>query len=173
MQTTLSCRDALAVLRRQYGLEASPRKKNHRNHDLKAQDAPALEQVSDCCDCFNHMLQSKDGNAMQIIVGVLLFTPLLFLLPTTAVYYMLALLLHTAVLVTCWGLEILDQLCQTIPLHTLWCWAVKPGMLPGEHPGACFMDVALVMSMAQMCSCNIPKINVSIHCRHTDVCCSA
>ena len=41
------CRDALAVLRKQYGLEASPRK-NHRHHDVKAQDAPALEQVSDC-----------------------------------------------------------------------------------------------------------------------------
>ena len=39
------CRDALAVLRRQYGLEASPRKKNHQHPDLKAQDAPALEQV--------------------------------------------------------------------------------------------------------------------------------
>lgn len=44
---TTFCRDALVVLRRQHGLEASPRKKNH-CHDLKAQDAPALEQVSGC-----------------------------------------------------------------------------------------------------------------------------
>ena len=69
---------------------------------------------------------------MQMIVGVLLFTPLLFLLPTTAVYYALALLLHTAVVVVCWGLEVLVQLAQNIPLYTIWCWAVKPGMLPGD-----------------------------------------
>lgn len=69
---------------------------------------------------------------MQIIVGVLLFTPLLFLLPTTAVYYALALLLHTAVLAACWGLEILVQLTHSIPVFTIWCWAMKPGVLPGE-----------------------------------------
>lgn len=69
---------------------------------------------------------------MQIIVGVLLFTPLLFLLPTTTVYYVLVLLLHTAVLAVCWGLEILMQLVRSIPLYTMWCWAVKPGMLPGD-----------------------------------------
>ena len=69
---------------------------------------------------------------MQMIVGVLLFTPLLFLLPTTAVYYALALLLHTAVLVVCWGLEVLIQLAQSIPLYTIWCSAVNPGMLPGD-----------------------------------------
>lgn len=77
---------------------------------------------------------------MQIIVGVLLFTPLLFLLPTTTVYYVLVLLLHTTVLAVCWGLEILMQLVQSIPLYTTWCWAVKPGMLPGEltrHPASC------------------------------------
>lgn len=41
------CRDALAVLRRQYVFEASPRKQDHKHHDLTATDAPALEQVSD------------------------------------------------------------------------------------------------------------------------------
>lgn len=42
------CRDALAVVRRQYGFKASPRKHDHKLHDVKANDAPALEQVSDC-----------------------------------------------------------------------------------------------------------------------------
>ena len=79
-----------------------------------------------------HLIQSQAAISMQIIVGVLLFTPLVFLLPTTAVYYALALLLHTAVLAACRGLEVLVQLGQTIPLYTLWCWAVKPGMMPGE-----------------------------------------
>lgn len=166
-----SCRDALAVLRRQYGLEASPRKKNHQNHDLMANDAPALEQVSDCYDCFKHMLQSEAGNAMQIIVGVLLFTPLLFLLPTTAVYYMLALLLHSAVLLTCWGLEIVDQLCRTIPLHTLWCWGVKPGMLPGELTSWCMLNGhCLVINMPQLYH---TQDESSFLCRHTEVCSSA
>lgn len=111
---------------------------------------------------------------MQIIVGVLLFTPLLFLLPTTAVYYVLALLLHTVVLVTCWGLEILDQLCQTIPLHTLWCWVVKPGMLPGELTSWCMLclvyalllvlpcDCSHVIHKTQLCSCTVPKMYHSI-----------
>ncbi|KAL3157553.1 hypothetical protein ABBQ32_012008 [Trebouxia sp. C0010 RCD-2024] len=38
-------RDALAVLRRQYVFEASPRKQDHKHHDLTATDAPALEQA--------------------------------------------------------------------------------------------------------------------------------
>ena len=46
MKETALCRDALAVLRKQYGLEASPRKK-HGHHDVKAQNTPALEQVRD------------------------------------------------------------------------------------------------------------------------------
>ena len=96
---------------------------------------------------------------MQIIVGVLLFTPLLFLLPTTAVYYMLALLLHTAVLVTCWGLEILDQLCQTVPLHSLWCWAVKPGMLPGELTSWCILYCVL-----PYCSHSSQGATVQLYC---------
>ena len=155
------CRDALALLRRQHGLEASPRKKNHRHSDLKAQDVPALEQVG-IAEFLRHLLQSQAENSMQIIVGVLLFTPLLFLLPTTTVYYVLALLLHTAVLVTCWGLEILVQLGQTIPLYTLWCWAMRPGILPGELASWYMLCLFKSDSEDQLCSSTLQQMNVVI-----------
>ena len=68
---------------------------------------------------------------LQMIVGVLLFTPLLFLLPTTSVYYVLVLLLHTAVLMACWALQMSSRLLQRHPAYFLWCWAFKPGLVPG------------------------------------------
>ncbi|KAL0020675.1 hypothetical protein WJX79_008554 [Trebouxia sp. C0005] len=103
-------RDALAVLRRQYGLENSPRKRRQGISHHNEQDGLALEQM---------------------IVGVLLFTPLLFLLPTTSVYYVLVLLLHTAVLMVCWALQMSSRLLHRNPAYFLWCWAFKPGLVPG------------------------------------------
>lgn len=70
---------------------------------------------------------------LQMIVGVLLFTPLLFLLPTTSVYYILVLLLHAAVLMACWALQISSRLLQRNSAYFLWCWALKPGLVPGMH----------------------------------------
>ena len=81
------------------------------------------------------------ANVVQMIVGVLLFTPLLFLLPTTAVYYVLALLLYAAVLAMSWGLEVFKQLACSVPLYTVWCWAVEPGMLPGESLLCCSLSI--------------------------------
>ncbi|KAL0020426.1 hypothetical protein WJX77_001992 [Trebouxia sp. C0004] len=103
-------RDALAVLRRQYGLESSPRERRREISHHKEEDGLALEQM---------------------IVGVLLFTPLLFLLPTTFVYYVLVLLLHTAVLMACWALQMSSRLLHRSPAYFLWCWAFKPGLVPG------------------------------------------
>ncbi len=40
------CRDALAVLRRQYGLENSPRKRRQEMSHHQNQDSLALEQVT-------------------------------------------------------------------------------------------------------------------------------
>lgn len=129
------CRDALAVLRRQYGFEASPRKRKqtHCCHH-EDQDGLALEQVRmGCCiqqPCWSEQM-CKASCVLQMIVGVLLFTPLLFLLPTTCVYYVLFLLLHVSVMLARWGLQTLSNLLHSNPAYFLWCWMFKPGMVPG------------------------------------------
>ena len=80
---------------------------------------------------------------LQMIVGVLLFTPLLFLLPTTSVYYVLVLLLHTAVLMARWALQMSSRSLHRNPAYFLWCWAVKPGLVPGTSCTSCHISKEL------------------------------
>ena len=84
---------------------------------------------------------------LQMIVGVLLFTPLLFLLPTTSVYYVLVLLLHTAVLMACGALQMASRLLHRNPAYFLWCWAFKPGLVPGMHCASCYITKKLVINV--------------------------
>ena len=69
--------------------------------------------------------------ALQMIVGVLLFTPLLLLLPTTLVYYVLALGLHSAVFTLCQATELFIELLYLNPTYFAWCWAFQPNLVPG------------------------------------------
>lgn len=67
-----------------------------------------------------------------MIVGVLLFTPLLLLLPTTTVYYVLALVLHTTVYFTCEAMHLAAELLYLNPACFLWCWVFQPSMVSGD-----------------------------------------
>lgn len=135
-----ACRDALAVLRRQYGFEASPSKRKRKLLHADEEDGLALEQVSLMLYHNSYFVSSHNISVvlLQMIVGVLLFTPLLFLLPTTFVYYILVLVLHTFVLGACWALQTLSQLLHRNPAYFLWSWAANPGIVPGKsHPLSC------------------------------------
>lgn len=71
-----------------------------------------------------------------MIVGVLLFTPLLLLLPTTFVYYVLALGLHCGAYFTCQALQLITELLHLNPVFFAWCWAFRPGLVSGM-PSVC------------------------------------
>ena len=66
-----------------------------------------------------------------MIVGVLLFTPLLLLLPTTLVYYVLAMGLHCGAYLTCQTLQLVIELLYLNPMFFAWCWAFRPGLVSG------------------------------------------
>lgn len=76
-------------------------------------------------------MQLSQSNALQMIVGVLLFTPLLLLLPTTLVYYVLALGLHATVFMACQAIQLVIELLYLNPIYFAWCWAFQPNLMPG------------------------------------------
>ena len=136
-----TCRDALALLRKRHGLGASPAKRKQKQNINSVEDELALEQV--CCVhlCLRVAAFQYTGwftwltcrLLLQMIVGVLLFTPLLFLLPTTAVYYAMSLLLFGCVLLTCWALKTVCQVASSNLAFSCWCWLFKPHMVPGKE----------------------------------------
>lgn len=69
---------------------------------------------------------------LQMIVGVLLFTPLLLLMPTTLVYYLLAVVCYGTVAVLSNMLEFTCNFLLRNPLYLIWCWVFSPGLLTGK-----------------------------------------
>ena len=65
------------------------------------------------------------------MVGVLLFAPLFFLLPTSLVYYILACSLHLSCAAVQIGLRLAVQLLLQNPAYAIWCWVTRPGVLSG------------------------------------------
>lgn len=53
---TATCRDALAMLRKQYGFEASPKKRKQKLREGNEEDGLALEQVTAGCYATNVLL---------------------------------------------------------------------------------------------------------------------
>ena len=79
------------------------------------------------------------------MVGVLLFAPLFFLLPTSLVYYILACSLHLSCAGVQAGLRLAVQLLLRNPAYTVCCWGARPGMLSGG-PRGCFGIIPLSCS---------------------------
>jgi hypothetical protein len=79
-----------------------------------------------------HDVQAEDPLVVeQLIVGVLLFTPLLLLLPTTGVFYLLALVLHGAAEAFRGALGSLGTLLHCRELYAALLSAWRPGIFPG------------------------------------------
>ncbi|CAK7342708.1 unnamed protein product [Dovyalis caffra] len=75
-------------------------------------------------------LDSYDYSVKQHIVGSLLFTPLLLLLPTTSVFYMFFTILSTAVALTCILIEVMISMIHSTPPIKIFLWLVRRRRFP-------------------------------------------
>ncbi|KAK9097391.1 hypothetical protein Sjap_022888 [Stephania japonica] len=73
---------------------------------------------------------SYDYNVEQHVVGSLLFTPLLLLLPTTSVFYIYFTILDTTTSFICILIEVAISVIHATPYVEIFLWAVAPRMFP-------------------------------------------
>ncbi|KAL2320703.1 hypothetical protein Fmac_029672 [Flemingia macrophylla] len=75
-------------------------------------------------------LDSFDYTVKQHIVGSLLFTPLLLLLPTTSVFYIFFSIVDTTVNLVCLLIEVTISVIHATPYTKIFLWLVRPGRFP-------------------------------------------
>ncbi|XP_058204478.1 uncharacterized protein LOC131318596 isoform X1 [Rhododendron vialii] len=73
---------------------------------------------------------SYEYTVEQHIVGSLLFTPLLLLLPTTSVFYIFFTILMCAVSCACLAIDILRSIIHATPYIKIFLWLVRPRRFP-------------------------------------------
>ncbi|KAJ4971589.1 hypothetical protein NE237_004688 [Protea cynaroides] len=77
-----------------------------------------------------HRLDSYDYTVEQHIVGSLLFTPLLLLLPTTSVFYIFFAIMNTVICFICMFIEITVSILHAVPYAKIFLWAVRARRFP-------------------------------------------
>ncbi|KAH8506648.1 hypothetical protein H0E87_013445 [Populus deltoides] len=75
-------------------------------------------------------LDSYDYTVKQHIVGSLLFTPLLLLLPTTSVFYMFFTILSTTIALTCILIEVTISMIHCTPYIKIFLWLMRRRRFP-------------------------------------------
>jgi phosphatidylinositol glycan class Q protein len=75
-------------------------------------------------------LDSFDYTVKQHIVGSLLFTPLLLLLPTTSVFYIFFSIVDTTINLICILIEITISVIHATPYIKIFLWLTRPGRFP-------------------------------------------
>ncbi|XP_061362997.1 N-acetylglucosaminyl-phosphatidylinositol biosynthetic protein gpi1 isoform X2 [Gastrolobium bilobum] len=75
-------------------------------------------------------LDSFDYTVKQHIVGSLLFTPLLLLLPTTSVFYIFFSIVDTTINLVCVLIEVTISVIHATPYIKIFLWLVRPGRFP-------------------------------------------
>lgn len=75
-------------------------------------------------------LDSYDYTVEQHVVGSLLFTPLLLLLPTTCVFYIFFTIVNTSIRVTHVLIEVFISIIHETPYVKVLLWLVRPTRLP-------------------------------------------
>lgn len=75
-------------------------------------------------------LDSYDYTVEQHIVGSLLFTPLLLLLPTTSVFYIFFTILNTTICLLCILVEITISIIHATPYSKIFLWLMSPRRFP-------------------------------------------
>lgn len=73
---------------------------------------------------------SYDYNVEQHVVGSLLFTPLLLLLPTTSVFYIYFTILDTTTSFICILIEVSISIIHATPYTEIFLWMVTPRIFP-------------------------------------------
>lgn len=75
-------------------------------------------------------LDSYDYTVKQHIVGSLLFTPLLLLLPTTSVFYMFFTILSTTIALSCILIEVTISMIHSTPYIKIFLWLMRRRRFP-------------------------------------------
>ncbi|KAK9922211.1 hypothetical protein M0R45_030688 [Rubus argutus] len=75
-------------------------------------------------------LDSYDYTVKQHIVGSLLFTPLLLLLPTTSVFYIFFTMMNTTISLICMLIEVSICIIHATPYIKVFLWLVRPRRFP-------------------------------------------
>ncbi|KAK7378101.1 hypothetical protein VNO80_03537 [Phaseolus coccineus] len=75
-------------------------------------------------------LDSFDYTVKQHIVGSLLFTPLLLLLPTTSVFYIFFSIVDTTINLICLLIEVTISIIHATPYTKIFLWLVRPRRFP-------------------------------------------
>ncbi|XP_039062239.1 uncharacterized protein LOC120206726 [Hibiscus syriacus] len=75
-------------------------------------------------------LDSFDYTVKQHVVGSLLFTPLLLLLPTTSVFYIFFSILNTAISLSCMFIEVIISVIHATPFIKIALRLIKPRRFP-------------------------------------------
>ncbi|KAM0993481.1 hypothetical protein PS1_009148 [Malus domestica] len=75
-------------------------------------------------------LDSYDYTVKQHIVGSLLFTPLLLLLPTTSVFYIFFTIMNTTITLICILIEVTISVIHATPYIKIFLWLVRPRRFP-------------------------------------------
>ncbi|XP_057507216.1 phosphatidylinositol N-acetylglucosaminyltransferase subunit GPI1-like isoform X2 [Actinidia eriantha] len=73
---------------------------------------------------------SYDYTVEQHIVGSLLFTPLLLLLPTTSAFYIFFTILKSTISFTCLSIDIVISIIRATPYIKIFLWLVRPRRFP-------------------------------------------
>jgi len=98
-----------------------------------------LRKFANTCLCHNRgckwnplrqRLDSYDYTVEQHVVGSLLFTPVLLLIPTTSVFYVFFSILTTTVIWGCVMLEIVIAVIQSTPYAELTLWVMRRHRFP-------------------------------------------
>ncbi|GAV82790.1 Gpi1 domain-containing protein [Cephalotus follicularis] len=75
-------------------------------------------------------LDSYDYSVKQHVVGSLLFTPVLLLLPTTSVFYIYYTILKTAICIVCILIEVTISVIHATPYIKILLWMLRPRRFP-------------------------------------------
>lgn len=75
-------------------------------------------------------IDSYDYSVEQHVVGSLVFTPLLLLLPTTSVFYIFFTILNTVVSLVCIGFQFLISILHAFPYAEIAIWLFHPKRFP-------------------------------------------
>ncbi|XP_022761976.1 uncharacterized protein LOC111307907 isoform X2 [Durio zibethinus] len=100
-------------------------------------------------------LDSFDYNVKQHVVGSLLFTPLLLLLPTTSVFYIFFTIMKTVISLSCMFIEVIISVIHATPYIKIVLRLIKPRRFP---LGIWFESIACHNSSSDSsCSAHIDK----------------
>lgn len=95
-----------------------------------------FHQVADCFgrgrkwNPLRQRLDNFDYTVKQHIVGSLVFTPLLLLLPTTSVFYIFFSTVDTVINLICILIEVIISVIHATPYIKIFLWLMRPGRFP-------------------------------------------